>query len=93
MKDILFIFDHSGGREPGNWVAFGVSIFEGFFELCYKIFEGSKGMDGGGRGELSEGGGPYGSRSFVHIREGKSNLLFVGVIDGFVDYEIKPYSI
>ena len=36
MKDILFVFDHLGGREPGNCVAFGVSVFEGFFELCIK---------------------------------------------------------
>ena len=69
MKDILFVLDHSGGREPGNCVAFGVSVFKGFLELCYKILKGSEGKDGGGRGEgkLLEGGCPCGCRSFVHI--------------------------
>ena len=67
MKDILFVLDHLDGREPGNCIAFDVSVFEGFLKLCYKILKGSEGKGGGGRGKLSEGGGPYGSRSFVHI--------------------------
>ena len=90
MKDILFIFDHLGGREPGNCIAFGVSVFKGFLKLCYEIFKGSGGKGGGGRGEgkLLEGGCPCGCRFFVHIQEGKSDLLFISVIDRFVDYEI-----
>ena len=69
MKDILFVFDHLDGREPGNCIAFDVSVFEEFFKLCYKILKGSEGKDGEGRGEakLLEGGCPCGCRSFVHI--------------------------
>ena len=59
MKDILFVFDHLGGREPGNCIAFGVSVFEGFFKLCCEILKGSErkgGGDGGrGKGKLLEG--------------------------------------
>ena len=36
MKDILFVLDHSGGREPGNCVAFGVSVFKGFLVFVIK---------------------------------------------------------
>ena len=69
MKDILFVLDHLGGEEPSNYVAFGVGVFKGLFELCYEILEGSKGKGGRGRGggKLLEGGYPCGHRSFVHI--------------------------
>ena len=69
MKDILFVLDHLDGREPGNCIAFDVSVFEGFLKLCYKILKGSEGKGGGGRGkdELLEGGCPCGCKSFVHI--------------------------
>ena len=30
---------------------------------------------------------------FIYIQEGKSDLLVIGVIDRFVDYEVEPYSI
>ena len=90
MKDTLFVLDHLGDREPGNCIAFGVSVFKGFLKLCYEILKGSGGKGGGGRGKgkLSECGCPCGCRSFVYIQEGKSNLLFISVIDRFVDYEI-----
>ena len=61
-SDIL----HLGGY---RCIAFGVSVFEGFLKLCYKILKGSegKGGGGGGKGELLEGECPCGCRSFVHI--------------------------
>ena len=69
MKDILFVLDHLGGEEPSNYVAFGVGVFKGLFELCYEILEGSKGKGGRGRGEgkLSVDECPCGCRSFGHI--------------------------
>ena len=69
MKDILFVLDHLGGGEPGNCIAFGVSVFKGLFKLCYEILEDSEGKGGRGRdeGKLLKGGCPCGHRSFVHI--------------------------
>ena len=69
MKDVLFVLDHLGGREPGNCIAFGISVFKGFLKLCYKILQGfeGKGGGGGGKGKLLECGCPCGCRSFVHI--------------------------
>ena len=69
MKEVFFVLDHLDGREPGNCIAFGVSVFEEFLKLCYKIIKDSKGKGGGGRGKgkLLKGGCPCGCRSFVHI--------------------------
>ena len=68
MKDILFVLDHLGGGEPGNCIAFGVSMFKGLFKLCYEILKGSEKKGGRGRdeGRLLEGGCPCGLSYPVH---------------------------
>ena len=61
-------------------------------ELHDEISESSKGECGARNGTLSVGRGPSEGRSLRHVREGEGDLLFVSVIDGFVDQEVELYG-
>ena len=67
-------------------------VFKRCVELCDKISESSKGKCGAGDGTLSEGGGPGEGGPLHHVREGKGDLFFVGIVDGFVDKEVEPHG-
>jgi hypothetical protein len=68
-------------------------VSEGFLTLGNELSKSSK-DDGGARdGALAESDCPDESRSFGHVEEGESNLFVMGVVDYFVDMEIKLDSV
>ena len=62
-------------------------------ELCDEVSEGSEGKQCSRDGALAKGRCPGKGRPFGHIREGKSDLFVIIVIDRFVDEEVELHRV
>ena len=62
-------------------------------ELCDKVSESSEGKHCSRDGALAKGRCPGKSRPFSHVREGKSDLLIIIVVDHFIDKEVKLHGV
>ena len=89
---VVFLLLHSLGGKPGNGVPGDVVVFERGVELRDKVGESSEGKRCSRDGVLAKGRCPGKGRPFSHVREGKSDLLIIIVVNRFVDEEIKLHG-
>ena len=90
---VILLFLHSLGGKPGDGIPGDVVVFEHCVELRDKVSESSQGERCSRDGALAKGRCPGKSRSFSHVREGKSDLLVIIVLNHFVDKEIKLHGV
>ena len=92
VRVVLFLF-HSLGGKPGDGIPGDVVVLERSVELCDKISKSSEGKCCSRDGALAEGRCLGKGRPFSHVRESKSDLLIIVVVDRLIDKEVKLHSV
>ena len=90
---VVLLLLHSLGGKPRDSVPGDIMVFECGVELCDEVSESSKGKHCSRDGALAEGCCPGKRRPFSHIREGKSDLFIIIIVNRFVNEEIELYSV
>ena len=93
VRVVFLALLHSLGGKPGDGVPGDVVVLKRGVELRDKVSESSEGERCSRDGALAEGRCPGKGRPFGHVREGKSDLFVIVIINRFVDKEVELHGV